>query len=85
MTRLESIRGFVLNVLKTKGDRDPCSDHDPLISSGRLSSLEVMETAVFLEGAFGLDLSERGFDPADFDSIVAIDKLVQDCAAARVA
>ncbi len=48
------------------------SDSDALFTSGRLDSLQAMETMVFLEREFGIDLSDIGFDLERIDSIERI-------------
>jgi len=62
--------------LQMKGDTGEMSDDDPLFSSGRLDSLDAVETIMFVEMEYGLVFSEIDFDLTRLDSIRAITDLV---------
>ena len=76
MSLTEEIRGTLRQLLAKKGDAGAFTDDELLVTGGRLSSLDVLDVVQMLEGRFELNLAERGFDRADFDSVSAIVKLV---------
>lgn len=78
MNAKDKIRKMVSGVLLTKGDSDSFSDQDPLVTSGRIDSLEVMQITVHLEEEFGVDLSRRPFDKYDFESVETIAQMVEE-------
>jgi len=71
------IRKCLQQLLLQKGDRQPFSDSDSLLLSGRLASVDAIEIVVFLEEKFGVDFAEVGFDQALIDSVEAIDSLAR--------
>ena len=76
MDPLVNLREFVKNLLQRKGDRQPFSDHDSLLLSGRLESVDAVEIVVFLEENFGIDFAQIGFDQSLIDSVDAIASLL---------
>ena len=78
MSAKDKIRSIIGDVLSMKGDSEPVSDHDPLVTTGRIDSLEVMQITVHLEEEFGVDLSRRPFDKYDFESVDSIARMVDD-------
>lgn len=70
-----AIRQFLQELFAGKGDRQPFSDSDSLLLSGRLESVDAVEIVVFLEEKFGVDFAEIGFDQTLIDSVDAIDSL----------
>ena len=70
------IRSFVGELLARKGESGTPADSEPLITSGRLDSIDVLEIVTFVETRYGVDFSVRAFDPGDFDTIESIVKLV---------
>jgi acyl carrier protein len=71
------IREFVLGLLTGSGDDGPLADHDSLLVSGRLQSIDAVEIVVFLEEKFGIDFAQIGFDKEQIDSVDAIYALTQ--------
>ena len=71
------IHEFVQELLTRIGDDGPLVDHESLLLSGRLQSIDAVEIVVFLEENFGIDFSEIGFDREQIDSIDAIYSLTQ--------
>jgi acyl carrier protein len=71
------IREFIQGLLNGYGDDEPLSDEDPLLSSGRLQSIDAVEIVMFVEQNFGIDFSQIGFDRDRIDSIKAIHTLIQ--------
>jgi acyl carrier protein len=74
-TDVEVIREFVLELAQRKGSSARPSDRDPLISSGILDSIDVLEIVAFLESRYAIDFSARAFDPGDFETIESIVRL----------
>jgi len=71
------IREFVRGHLNANGDTGHLDDHDSLLLSGRLQSIDAVEIVVFLEENFGIDFSEIGFDQEMVDTVDAIYALAQ--------
>jgi acyl carrier protein len=63
--------------LRMKGDAAAVTDNEPLFSSGRLDSLDAVETVMFVEDAYGIDFAEIDFDLTRLDSIDAITNLIE--------
>jgi acyl carrier protein len=74
------IRQYVQSLLTSSGDYGPLADDDSLLLSGRLQSMDAVEIVVFLEGNFGIDFAQIGFDREAIDSIDAIYSLTQTAA-----
>lgn len=70
------IREHVAGLLAKKGDDAPFTDSDALLASARLDSMDVLEVAEFLDGAFGITFDERRFKKDYFESIDTICALV---------
>jgi acyl carrier protein len=74
------IHEFVQSLLSNSGDDGPLVDHDSLLLSGRLQSIDAVEIVVFLEENFGIDFAQIGFDQDQLDTIDKIYALVQTAA-----
>lgn len=77
MSEREKVHGFVGKLLEQKGDARPLTDGEPLLTSGRLDSIDVLDLVAFLENEFHADFSRRDFNQNDFDSVDEILKLVE--------
>lgn len=77
MPTKETLRNFLQELLAEYGETADFSDDTSLVISGMLDSLAVLRIVVFLEQEFGLDLSERGFDQNDFDSVASIMRMIE--------
>ena len=77
MNEKTKIQQFVQELLARCDDRGPLADHDSLLLSGRLRSIDGVEIVLFLEENFGIDFAEIGFDREQIDSIDAIYALAQ--------
>jgi acyl carrier protein len=75
------VRPFIQNLLISKGDSLPFADHDSLLLSGRLQSIDAVDIVVFLEEEFAIDFARIGFDQEQIDSIEAIYALIETAAA----
>ena len=71
------IHEYVKSLLNNNGDDGPLADHDSLLLSGRLQSMDAVEIVMFLEENFGIDFSQIGFDKDQIDSVDAIYALAQ--------
>jgi acyl carrier protein len=71
------IREFVTHLLANYGDNKPFGDFDDLLSDGRLQSIDAVEIVMFLEGNFGVDFAQVGFDRDRLASVDAIHSIVQ--------
>lgn len=65
------------NLLISKGDSLPFEDHESLLLTGRLQSIDAVDIVVFLEERYTIDFAKIGFDQEQIDSIDAIWALVQ--------
>jgi acyl carrier protein len=77
MSERQTVREFITHVLSEIGDTDGFADDESLVTSGRLSSLDVVNTLVFLEGRFGFNMDPADFDPSKFDTVDSIVSLLE--------
>ena len=74
----EEVRGYLQKILhESKGDGAAFADADSLVISGRLTSIDVVDLIVFLEGQFNFAMEPTEFDMAKFDSVDSIVSLVE--------
>ena len=74
----EQVRQYLQKILReTKDDGAEFADGDSLVISGRLSSIDVVDLIVFLEGQFDFAIEPTEFDMAKFDSVDSIVNLVE--------
>jgi acyl carrier protein len=73
-----AIREFLKSLLIRKGDNLPFGDESPLLTSGRLQSVDAVEIAVYLEEQFGVDFAEIGFDLERIEGVDAIAALIEE-------
>jgi acyl carrier protein len=70
VTEREQIREYLLQLLrKREPDVETLRDGDSLVLSGRLTSVDVVETLEFLETTFGFSIDPNEFDQEQFDSV----------------
>jgi acyl carrier protein len=67
--RLEQVREIFAGLLRNKDDRRPFADDEPLLTAGRLDSLDVLEMITLFEQKFGVDFSAVPFDQGAFESV----------------
>ena len=72
---IENIRARISLLLD---DHKPFTDTDPLVTSGRLNSLKIIELATWIEINYGVDFSNRAFNVYDFENIVTIVNLINE-------
>ncbi len=51
---------------------------ESLVASGLIDSLAIVQIVLFLENTYGIDFSERGFDPEQLASIASILDLIEE-------
>lgn len=72
---LDALRQFLRTIQKPGVVVESLGLDDPLVASGLLDSLAIMQIVVYLEETYGIDFSASGFDPerlATMGSIVAL-------------
>lgn len=74
---LSEIRAFLQERLRLKGSSTELGDNDSLFVSGRLDSLDALETVLFLENRFGTNLASIGLGAAVIDTPLLILKVVE--------
>jgi acyl carrier protein len=79
MNERPKLRAFVTELLESKGDTTPFDDAEPLATSGRLDSLEIIQLVGFMEDSFGVDFGQVDFNRAHFDSIAAMSEFLSRC------
>jgi len=71
------VREHISRRLLRKHDSSAFADSESLFGSGRLDSLDALETVVFLESTYAVDFTKNGFDIALIDSVDAISALAR--------
>ena len=78
MSKQDQVREYVTKVLReNKDDRDPVNDDGSLVTSGRLSSLDVVDVLTYLETQFNYSMDPNEFDLEKFDSVNKIVALLE--------
>jgi acyl carrier protein len=75
MTTIETLREWMATELKGKARE--LSETDSLLDAGVLDSMAIVKLIAFLEERFGVTLSDDEFDPENFETLAAIDALVE--------
>jgi acyl carrier protein len=76
-TSVTAVKQFILDRLLAGEDPNRLTPTTPLISAGILDSMGLIELVAFLEEKFGVRIEAHEVDPANFDTLAAIDALVQ--------
>jgi acyl carrier protein len=72
---LDALRQFLRTIQKPGVVVENLTLDDPLVASGLLDSMAIMQIVVYLEESYGIDLAAGGFDPdrlATMGSIVGL-------------
>ena len=77
MTKRDQVREFLISLLESKDDHGPVGDADSLVTSGRLDSVDIIDTLGFLERTYGFEMDPAEFDQIHFDSVENIVNLVE--------
>lgn len=73
----KKIEAFVNNALTSQGKPSVKGADEPLISTGKLDSLFVIDFILFLEDEFKLDFSKENVSTMDIDNLSSMVSLVQ--------
>jgi len=73
----KKIETFVNNALMSQGKSAVKEADEPLISTGKLDSLFVIDFILFLEDEFKLDFSKENVSTMDIDNLSSMVSLVQ--------
>lgn len=71
----EEIRAFILERFPL-ARRNPPADSDPLLDSGLVDSLGVLELVQFVTEKYGVEVSDDDLHPENFDSIERLSAFV---------
>ena len=71
------VRTFITDLLASNSDSKPFTDHESLLLSGRLQSIDALHIILFLEESFGRDFSNGIDDMQEVESVDAICELIQ--------
>lgn len=75
--RRKHLLGFLAEIQKAGMPVERLADDEPLVASGLIDSLAIMEIVVYLEKTYGMDFSNRGIDPEELGSIGSILDLIE--------
>ena len=78
MDSRDQLLEFFRERLQLRGDGEDLRDHDRLFSSGRLDSLDAMQTVLFLEEHFAVDFSRYEFSIDLIDSPAQVLELLRE-------
>ena len=73
MDTRDALRDFF--VRQGKGDGPLANDH-PLLASGLLDSLSIVQLVAFIEAEFAVTIQDVDFDPENFETIDTIAELI---------
>jgi acyl carrier protein len=71
-----AIAGFLRERFPILASRELTAE-TPLLGSGAIDSLGILELMTFLADRFGIELSDDDFDPANFDTIGHLARFVE--------
>lgn len=73
---LDVLRQYLRTIQKPGVSVDSLGLHDPLVASGLLDSLAIMQIVVWLEESHGIDFAASGFDPERLATMGSIVELI---------
>ena len=73
----QAVKQFILERYLAGEDPSRLTNTTPLVSGGILDSLALLDLVAFIEKRFGCEFEAHEVDPAHFDTLAAIDALVQ--------
>ena len=74
---LDALRQFLRSIQKPGVAVESLGLDDPLVASGLLDSLAIMQIVVYLEESYGVDFAAGGFDPERLASMGSIVGLIE--------
>ena len=75
--RKGKLLGFLRTIQKAGLPIDNLSERDPLVASGLIDSLAILQIVTYLETTYEIDFSLRGVDPEQLGSIGGILDLIE--------
>lgn len=72
----EKLLGFLRTIQKAGLPIDSLEERAPLVSSGLIDSLAILQIVTYLETTYSIDFSIRGVDPEQLGSIGGILDLI---------
>jgi len=76
--RREDLLRFLRTLQKPGKSVERLGDDEGLVASGLIDSLALVQIVVYLEDTYGIDFSERGFDPDRLASTASILDLIEE-------
>jgi acyl carrier protein len=73
---LDALRQYLRTIQKPGVSVDSLGLDDPLVASGLLDSLAIMQIVVWLEERYGIDFAASGFDPERLATMGSIVELI---------
>ncbi len=74
---LDDLRQFLRSIQKPGVAVESLGLDDPLVASGLLDSMAIMQIVVYLEETYGIDFAAGGFDPDRLASMASIMGLIE--------
>jgi len=76
-TSMPAVKQFILDHFLAGEDPDRLTPTTPLVSGGIVDSLGLLDLVSFLEKRFEVEFEAHEVDPTHFDTLAAIDALLQ--------
>ena len=74
---LADLKQFLRTIQKPGKPIDSVGIDDPLVASGLVDSLAIMQIVVYLEEQYGIDFAANGFDPDRLATMGSIIDLIE--------
>lgn len=71
------MRDFLIDSRRWLGSPDQLTSEYPLIEKAVLDSMGIFEMIAFLEDSFGIRVEDDDLVPENFESVMAIERLVE--------
>ena len=75
--RKEKLLGFLRTIQKAGLPIDNLGERDPLVASGLIDSLAILQIVTYLESTYDIDFALGGIDPEQLGSIGGILDLIE--------
>lgn len=75
MSTIQTLREYFAKEIPTA--KKDLSDDESLIEAGILDSMAIVKLVTYLEEQFSVQLDDDEFDPDNFETLAAIDELIQ--------
>jgi acyl carrier protein len=77
MNATQTVREYILEELRWKGSPDELTADYPLLESGVIDSLGLMQVVQLLETRCGVEIADNEIVPENFATLSAIESLVE--------